>query len=114
MARKIVLSALYRAWKAAERAWKDAQSVAIGDLPHGAKVADDGATLTVVRGTTRTASVEIARGILKPHILRQITETKINLSALDALKESGKVTADEYDRIVKVTNNSPYLKVTLH
>ena len=79
-----------------------------------AKVDDPDATLTVVRGTTRTANVEIAKAILKPHLFRQVTETKVNLSALDALKESGKVTAEEYDRIVKVTNNAPYLKVTLH
>lgn len=114
MVKKITLSALYRAWKAAERAYKDAQGKAIGDLAHGAKVDDPDATLTVVRGTTRTANVEIAKAILKPHLFRQVTETKVNLSALDALKESGKVTAEEYDRIVKVTNNAPYLKVTLH
>lgn len=114
MVRKMTLSALYRAWKAAERAYKDAQGKAIGDLAHGAKVDDPDATLTVVRGTTRTANVEIAKAILKPHLFRQIAEMKVNLSALDALKESGKVTAEEYDRIVKVTNSAPYLKVTLH
>lgn len=115
VASKVTLFVLYRAWKAAEAAWKAAQAEAIGDRPHGDKVASDADGIaTVVRGETRVADVVKAREILSRPKFSSVTEVKVSLPLLDAAVKAGRVTQAEYDTIVKATSKAPYLKITLH
>lgn len=109
----VTLSSLYRAWKAAESAWKAAQSAAIGDLPNGSHVTDPDATVTVVRGTRRTTDYAAASARLSPAMLKRVSKVTIDADALTALHDAGKISDEDFAAILTVSNNAPYLKVTL-
>jgi hypothetical protein len=112
---KMTLTVLYRAMKAAEAAWKSAQASAVKDLPNGAPVAmGDGATGTVVRGTSRTASIDKAREILKPAQLKAIRAESVSLALLDAAVAAGKITQAQADEIAPASPRAAYIRVTLH
>ena len=114
IAKTLTLAALYRAWKAAETAWKAAQADAVAGKAHGDSVPmGDGARGTVVIGTSRTADVVKAREVLKPAQFKAITETKVSLTLLDAMVKAGKITQAESEMIAPTRKNAPFVKVTL-
>lgn len=110
----LTLAALYRAWKAAETAWKAAQADAVAGKAHGDSVPmGDGARGTVVIGTSRTASLSVAQEILKPAQLKAIRVESVSLTLLDAMVKAGKITQAESEMIAPVRKNAPFVKVTL-
>lgn len=113
-AKALTLAALYRAHKAAETAWRAAQSAAVAGKAHGDSVPmGDGARGTVVIGTSRTADAAKAKEILSRAAFNAIVETKVSLPLLDAMVKAGKITKEDAAIIAPTRYSAPFVKVTL-
>lgn len=105
---------LYREFRAAESAWNEARRAACVGRPHGTLLVKNGiGQATVVVGKTTTYDTVKAQEVLSPVRFRQVTVRKIEPNLLKAARDAGKVTQDQYDAIVKTTDNAPFPKVTV-
>jgi hypothetical protein len=109
------LAELHSAYKAAEKAWKDAQTAALQGLSAGMAVdmGVAGVRGTVVQQSTRTAHYNVAAEILSGPKLRQVlADPKVDPDKVAALVSTGKLSQDDADKIVTRKASAPFIKIT--